>query len=224
MLPLRDLNPTRRIPAVTLALVAVIAVAFLAELAALADGGEAALGRLLAEHGVVPADLVAALRAGDLWSEPVGDVLTSMFLHADWLHAGGNLLYLWIFGNNVEDRLGRVRFLLFYLAGGVVAVAAQVWVDPGSRIPMIGGSGAIAAALGAYLVLFPRARVQSLVFLGVFVQVVAVPAVVVLGLWFVLQVVSGIGSLGATGGGVAFFAHIGGFVAGALLALPYRRG
>ena len=153
------------------------------------------------------------------------DVFTSMFLHAGWLHLLGNMLFLWIFGANVEDRLGRARFLLVFLVGGVVADAAQVLSDPASEVPMIGASGAIAAVLGAYLVLFPRARIQSLVFLGFFYQLIAVPAVIVLGFWFLLQVADGIGSLGPTtvvDGGVAFFAHIGGFVAGALLALPFR--
>jgi membrane associated rhomboid family serine protease len=148
-----------------------------------------------------------------------------MFLHGGWLHLGGNMLYLWIFGNNVEDTLGRVVFVGFYLVGGFAAAFAQIAIDPESQVPMIGASGAIAAALGAYLVLFPRARVQSLVFLGFFYQLLSVPAVIVLAFWFVLQVVDGLGalSLGAGAeGGVAFFAHIGGFVAGAVLALPFR--
>jgi membrane associated rhomboid family serine protease len=168
---------------------------------------------------------VAAVTGGNWLSRPVLDVFTSMFLHAGWLHLLGNLLFLWIFGANVEDRVGRARFLLVYLAGGVVAVVAQTLADPGSTAPMIGASGAIAAVLGAYLVLFPRARIQSLVFLGLFYQLIAVPAVILLGFWFLLQVVDGIGSLGPStvvDGGVAVFAHIGGFVAGALLALPYR--
>ena len=148
-----------------------------------------------------------------------------MFLHAGWLHLLGNLLFLWIFGVRRRGSGGPGAFLLIYLAGGVAAVAAQTLSDPASTQPMVGASGAIAAVLGAYLVLFPRARIQSLVFLGFFYQLIAVPAVIVLGFWFLLQVVDGIGSLGATtgvSGGVAFFAHIGGFVAGVLLALPYR--
>jgi membrane associated rhomboid family serine protease len=129
------------------------------------------------------------------------------------------MLYLWIFGNNVEDRFGRVGFLVFYLAGGVLAGLSQVAIDPGSAIPTIGASGAIAAVLGAYFVLFPRARVTSLVFLGFFYQLIDVPAIIVLGFWFVLQVIDGLASVGVTQtGGVAVFAHIGGFVAGALAA------
>jgi membrane associated rhomboid family serine protease len=176
-------------------------------------------------HGAVPAALVAAVGRGDLLSDAVLDVFTSMFLHADWYHVLGNLLFLWIFGNNVEDRMGRPVYLGFYLLGGVAAVAAQTLIDPASEIPMIGASGAISAALGAYLVLYPGARIQTLVFLGFFYQLIAVPAVIVLGFWFLLQLIDGVGSLGGAGGvegGVAFFAHIGGFVAGALLALPFR--
>jgi membrane associated rhomboid family serine protease len=151
-------------------------------------------------------------------------LVTSQFLHGGWLHILGNMLYLWIFGNNIEDRLGRVWFLLFYLAGGVAAALAQVAIDPTSDVPMIGASGAIAATLGAYLVLYPRARITSLVFLGFFYQLIDVPALVVLAFWFILQLVDGLASLGvaSSGGGVAFFAHIGGFVFGALIALLVR--
>ena len=189
------------------------------------QGGEDALVAFIDTWGTIPAELTAAIEAGDWLSRPVLDVFTSMFLHAGWLHLLGNMLYLWIFGNNVEDRMGRVVFLLFYLAGGVAAVAAQTLIDPTSTEPMIGASGAIAAVLGAYLVLFPGARIQSLVFLGFFYQLIAVPAVLVLGFWFVLQVIDGLGSLGATdevASNVAFFAHIGGFVAGAVIAIPFR--
>ena len=224
MIPLRDANPTRRTPVVTLAIVAMCGIAFAWELGTLSQGGESALEAFISEHGVVPAELSAALGAGRLVSEPVLDVLTSMFLHAGWLHLLGNLLYLWIFGNNVEDRLGRPLFVAFYLVGGLAAALAQTYIDPASTAPMIGASGAIAATLGAYLVLFPRARIQSLVFLGFFYQLIAVPAVIVLAFWFVLQVIDGVAAIGAIeGGGVAFFAHIGGFVAGAILALPFRR-
>lgn len=225
MIPLRDAKPTRRTPVVTLALIALCTVTFGYELLVLAQGGEAALNELFETRGLVPAEVVAAIGSGNPLSEPVLDVFTSMFLHAGWLHLLGNMLFLWIFGANVEDRVGRIRFLLVFLVGGVVADAAQILSNPTSGAPMIGASGAIAAVLGAYLVLFPRARIQSLVFLGFFYQLIAVPALIVLGLWFLLQVADGIGSLGPTtvvDGGVAVFAHIGGFVAGALLALPYR--
>jgi membrane associated rhomboid family serine protease len=179
---------------------------------------------------VVPARLTAALAGGAGGGDLPGallSVVTSMFLHGGWIHLGGNLLYLWIFGNNVEDRLGRVPFLLFYLAGGIAAVAAQVVIDPSSDVPLVGASGAIAAALGAYMVLFPGARILSLVFLGFFYQLIQVPALLVLGFWFVLQLIQGFASLGADTslGGVAFFAHIGGFVAGLVIgALVRGRG
>jgi membrane associated rhomboid family serine protease len=140
------------------------------------------------------------------------------------VHLGGNMLYLWIFGNNIEDRLGPVGFVGFYLLGGAAAALAQVAIDPTSQVPMVGASGAISAVLGAYVVLFPGARVLSLIFLGFFYQLIEVPALVILGLWFLLQLVDGIGSLGLAGseGGVAFFAHIGGFVAGVVLGLLIR--
>ena len=224
MIPLRDANPTRRTPIVTLALIGACFVAFAWELGVLASAGEAGLDRFVTEHGVVPADLTAALRGGNVVSAPVLGILTSLFLHAGWLHLLGNMLYLWIFGNNVEDRVGRPVFLAFYLAGGIAAAAAQVAIAPQSTVPLIGASGAIAATLGAYVVVYPRARILSLVFLGFFYQLIEVPALLVLGFWFVLQLIDGAASLGATSaqGGVAFFAHIGGFVAGALAGLLVR--
>ena len=220
MIPLRDANPTRRTPWVTLAIVIACVIAFAWELGLMLSGGQTALDDLLAMWGVVPADLTAAWNHGDYLSRESATLVTSQFLHGGWLHLGGNMLYLWIFGNNVEDRFGRVRFLLFYLLGGVVAGLSQVAIDPTSPVPTIGASGAIAATLGAYLVLFPRARVTTLVFLGFFYQLIDIPAIVVLGFWFVLQLVEGLTSLGSVqgGGGVAFFAHIGGFVFGAVLA------
>src|SRR3954469_11395961 len=219
MIPLRDANPTLRTPLVTLALVIACFVGFAWELGLMASGGEAALEDFISKWGVVPADLTAAWGRGDYLSQQTATLITSQFLHGGWFHLLGHMLYLWIFGNNVEDRFGHVGFLVFYLAGGVLAALSQVAIDPGSAIPTIGASGAIAAVLGAYFVLFPRARVTSLVFLGFFYQLIDVPAIIVLGFWFVLQVIDGLASLGVTQtGGVAVFAHIGGFVAGALAA------
>jgi membrane associated rhomboid family serine protease len=220
VIPLRDANPTQRTPYVTLAIVIACVIAFAWELGLMLSGGQTALDDLLAMWGVVPADLTAAWTHGEYLSRESATLVTSQFLHGGWLHLGGNMLYLWIFGNNVEDRFGRVRFLLFYILGGVVAGLSQVAIDPTSSVPTIGASGAIAATLGAYLVLFPRARVTTLVFLGFFYQLIDIPAIVVLGFWFVLQLIDGLASLGPVqaGGGVAFFAHIGGFVAGALVA------
>jgi membrane associated rhomboid family serine protease len=225
VIPLRDANSTRRAPLVTLLLIAACFIAFAWELGVLASSGQAGLSQFFADHGAVPARVTEAVRSGQLASEALVGVVTSVFLHDGWLHLLGNMLFLWIFGNNVEDRLGRPGFVLFYLLGGVAAALTQVAIDPNSTLPVVGASGAIAATLGAYLVLFPRARILSLVFLGFFYQLIEVPALLVLGFWFVLQLIDGFASLGlssATEGGVAFFAHIGGFVTGLLIALVIR--
>ncbi len=225
MIPLRDANPTRRTPVVTAAIIIACFVVFAVELAVQATGGEDALSKLFETFGLVPSNLVDALQSGHLLDWSLVTLITYQFLHGGWLHIGANLLYLWIFGNNVEDRLGRPAYLTFYLAGGVVAGLAQVAIDPRSDTPLVGASGAIAAVLGAYAVLFPRARVLAIVFLVVFFQLTEVPSILVLGLWFVLQVIDGLASLGVEDvvGGVAIFAHIGGFVAGMLVGLLVRR-
>jgi membrane associated rhomboid family serine protease len=226
VIPLRDANPVSRRPVVTIALIAICVAAFGYELVIQSRDGDAALERLFREFGLVPGQLTAAVNGGqpDALSGELLGAFTSMFLHGGWIHLIGNMLYLWIFGNNIEDRLGRLGFLAFYLFGGVAAAATQIVIDPTSQVPVIGASGAIAAVLGAYLVFFPRARVLSLVFLGFFYQLLHVPAVIVLGLWFALQLVDGFASLGVqnSAGGVALFEHIGGFVAGALIALVIR--
>ncbi len=224
MIPLRDANPVRRTPIVTIALIVACTVAFAYRLGVESNAGEAGVEELFSQFGVVPAELMAALRAGTIFGEETLAIFTSMFLHVNLIHLVGNLIYLWIFGNNIEERFGRLGFLLFYLVGGVAAAAAQIAIDPASTIPMIGASGAISAVLGAYLILFPGARILSLVFLGFFYQLIEVPAIIVLGFWFALQLIDGIGSLGLAGaeGGVAFFAHIGGFVAGVVVALVVR--
>jgi membrane associated rhomboid family serine protease len=224
VIPLRDANPTRRTPVVTVGLVVACFVVFAWELGLLASGGADALDAFVTRWGVVPADISAELGAAQWINATTLTLITSQFLHGGWLHVLGNLLYLWIFGNNIEDRFGRLGFLLFYLTGGAVAALAQVATDPTSTIPMIGASGAIAATLGAYLVLYPRSRVTSLVFLGFFYQLIDVPALIVLAFWFVLQLIDGLASLGVggIGAGVAFFAHIGGFVFGVAVALIIR--
>jgi membrane associated rhomboid family serine protease len=230
VIPLRDANPTRRTPVITIGLVVACLVVFAWELGLQVSGGDDALGAFVTTWGVVPADLTAAWSSGAVLTAETATLITSQFLHGGWLHLLGNLLFLWIFSNNIEDDLGRLAFLLFYLGGGAVAALTQVAIDPASTAPMIGASGAIAAVLGGYIVLYPRARITSLVFLGFFYQLIDVPAVVVLGFWFVLQLIDGLASLGFAGadGGVAFFAHIGGFLAGVvaarlLLALRRRR-
>ncbi len=223
MIPLRDALPARRQPLVTGSLVAACVAVFGIEMWVSAAGGEAGLEAMFERYGVVPATLVAGLTAGEVAAAV--PLVTHLFLHAGWLHLAGNMLYLWIFGNNVEDRLGRPAFLLAYLVFGAIAALAQVAIDPRSTLPLIGASGAISGVLGAYLVLYPRAKVMSLVFLVFFYQLMEVPAVVLLGLWFVLQLLSGLASLGAgtdAAGGVAFFAHLGGFLAGMALGLAVR--
>ncbi|MCI0584430.1 MAG: rhomboid family intramembrane serine protease [Chloroflexi bacterium] len=224
MIPLRDANPTRRTPVVTLALIAACTAVFALELSVEASGGEAALAAFFDTWGAVPSRISAALDGtGDIGPAATG-VLASLFLHGGWEHLIGNMLFLWIFGNNIEDRLGRLPFVGFYLLGGIVAALAQVWIEPASDIPLVGASGAIAATLGAYIVLYPRARILTFVFLGFFFQLIEVPALIVLALWFGLQLIDGVATLGAptAGGGVAFFAHIGGFAMGALVGLAVR--
>ncbi len=227
MIPLRDANPTRRPPVITIGIIVACVVAFAYELGTQANGGDAALDELFRTYGLVPATLVASVQSGGpsaILGALLVPIVTSMFLHGGWIHLIGNMLYLWIFGNNIEDRFGRVGFLLFYLAGGVAAAVTQVWIAPTSTVPIIGASGAIAAVLGAYLVLYPRALVLSLVFLGFFYQLLQVPALLVLGFWFVLQLIDGLASLGATAsnGGVALFEHIGGFLMGVAVAMVVR--
>ena len=224
MIPLRDANPTRRTPIVTLGLIVACIVVFAYELG-LDATSPAMLQDFVTDWGVVPSELLGAWERGEYLSQETATLLTSQFLHGGIVHLLGNMLYLWIFGNNIEDRLGRPLFVLFYLGGGVVAGLTQVAVDPASSIPTVGASGAIAATLGGYLVLFPRARITTLVFLGFFYQLINVPAVVVLGFWFVLQLFDGLASLGGeTIGGIAFFAHIGGFVAGVLAVRLFAAG
>jgi membrane associated rhomboid family serine protease len=224
MIPLYDRNPTRSSPFVTYVLVAINVLVYLYELA-LAPSPQA-LETFYYRFGVVPAELLSGRDVPPLL--PVGPVyltvLTSLFVHGGLLHVGGNMLYLWIFGNNVEDRLGHLRFLLFYLVCGSAAAMAQIALSADSRYPMIGASGAVAGVLGAYLVLFPSARITTLLFLGFFITVLQVPALLLIGYWFLLQVLNGFFSLVLPmgEGGTAWFAHIGGFVAGILLLRLFR--
>ena len=215
MIPLRDINPTRRVPVITVLLIAINVLVFVYEQTLSTRGFQ----RLVLAYGVTPRNFTDGL----ITANDALTVITSMFLHDGWLHIGGNLLYLWIFGNNIEDRLGWLRFTVFYFMGGLAAAGLQVFIDPTSRVPMIGASGAIAAVLGAYIVLYPRARVQTLVVFFVFIQVVNIPAAILLGWWFLLQLFNAFTSIGSSGG-VAFFAHIGGFIAGALLIRLFTLG
>lgn len=209
MIPLRDEIPTRRFPIVNSVLIA--ANIFVFVLMWLAGPNQDAL---VYQFAMIPSNYTNGVSLGD-----VMDIFTSMFMHAGLVHIGGNMLYLWIFGDNVEDRLGSGRYLIFYLIGGVVASLLHLLTNPGSQIPTVGASGAIAAVLGAYLVLYPESRIVTYVPLGRFARVTRMPAIIVLGLWFILQLFDGVAALGgADVGGVAVWAHIGGFVAGIVMA------
>ncbi len=233
MLPLYDINPTRRTPVVTMGLVAVNVVVFLAVL----NLPEAQRERVFLHGGFVPAR-IAQLRDPEpilvphsapgypgrplQWDPAPGQValsmVTCMFLHGGWMHLIGNMWFLWIFGNNCEDRLGHLLFLLYYLVGGLVASLCHWWVEPASTVPMVGASGAVAAVLGGYAVTWPWARIRTLVFLFVIVTLVDVPALIFLGLWFFGQLLAG--SQQGPVENVAWWAHVGGFVAGAVL-MPF---
>ena len=214
-LPLYDDNPTGRLPYVTYGLIALCVLVFLWQLGQDDDVVSAA-------YGMTPAYLfhVTALPE-DAPLAPWMTIFTSMFLHGGWLHLGGNMLFLWIFGNNIEDVLGHVRYLLLYLVSGVVAALCQALPDTASNVPMIGASGAIAGVLGAYLLLYPFAKVHVLIWIIIFVRIIAVPAWILLGIWFGLQLLDGL--LSDPGdSGVAFWAHVGGFVSGVALLVVLR--
>jgi len=220
MIPIRDENPPGIVPVATRALIAVNGALFVYELL---------LGPEVAEFffrwGLVPLRVSLAFAEGtEPPAVPALTFVTSMFLHGGWAHLIGNMWYLWIFGDNLEDRMGRFRFLAFYLLGGLVAAAVQFALHSDSRVPTVGASGAIAAVLGGYAVLFPGARVFTLLPVFPFFQIVPLPAVLVLGLWFVLQFFSGALALGAgASGGVAWWAHIGGFAFGLVAARLFAR-
>jgi membrane associated rhomboid family serine protease len=210
MFPIRDHNPSNRTPIVTWALIAINVIVFLSYFPSL-SGSERQLIAFFDTWALIPARV---LSGGDGYT-----LVTSMFLHGGWMHLIGNMLFLWIFGDNLEDLLGHLRFLGFYLASGLAAALGQILAGPGSTIPMVGASGAIAGVMGGYLLFFPRARIDVLVIIVVLIKIFTVPAWVMLGLWFGLQVVNGL-SMDIAGGGVAYWAHAGGFLAGAVLLLP----
>ena len=231
MIPLKDVNPTRRPSVLTIALIVVCVLVFAYQLTKPDDGSLDSRQGFICEYGLVadhtlngeegpPADACDALNREH--DRALG-LLSSLFLHADLLHIGFNLLFLWVFGNNIEERLGRIRFLPFYLLCGVLAGLAQALTDPDSLVPLIGASGAISGILGAYVVLYPRVRVWTVV-LPFFFLPFKLPAWLWLGIYFVLQLVYLGGSATSGGGGVAYMAHIGGFVAGALLIRPFLVG
>lgn len=218
LIPLHDDNPTRRFPVVTVALIAVNVAVFAFELSLPSAG--LTLNGLFTRAGLIPYEIVNRVDVPPIDLVPwYLTPFTAMFLHGGWLHIGFNMLFLWVFGNNVEDLLGRARFLGFYLLCGLVAGFAQVAINLDSTTPTIGASGAIAGVLGAYILLWPRARVLTVIVLGIFFPIVALPAWALLGMWFLLQAVQGGLSLGGDTS-VAYFAHIGGFLAGLAIAVP----
>jgi len=212
MLPLTDHNPRRTFPIITILIIVANVLAFLWEMS---------LGPELQNTILQVAFIPRRFWIPGYLLPNIATIFISMFLHGGFLHIGGNMLYLWIFGDNIEDRLGHVRYTIFYFLCGLLAALAHAFANPSSTMPAIGASGAIAGVLGAYLVLFPRAKVTTLIPIFFFIIIREIPAVIILGLWFVLQLFSGVGSLGVAAGqeagGVAYFAHIGGFVAGMIL-------
>jgi membrane associated rhomboid family serine protease len=209
MIPLRDVIPSRTVPYITVTIIVLNTLAWMLELSM----DERTLTRFLFVYGVVPA----------AFSAPT--LITSMFLHGSWSHVIGNMWYLWIFGDNVEDRLGHGRFILFYLLCGIAAAFGQILIDPASELPTIGASGAIAGVMGAYFVLYPHSRVLTLI-PWIFLQIVEVPAIVLLGFWFLMQFLSA-GAIAVTanthGGGVAFAAHVAGFIVGVIGVFVFRK-
>jgi len=220
MIPYRDDNPTQTFPFVTIGLIVINCLIFLWEFVSPME--EARIAYL---YGAIPNSLISLETTQPI--HPALTVFTSMFLHGGFLHLAGNMLYLWIFGNNIEDSIGHFRFILFYLFSGIMAAYGHALTESQSTIPMIGASGAVSGILGAYLLLFPHAKVYTILFFGFFWQIVRIPAIIVIGFWIVIQIINGIVSKGMLNqGGVAWFAHIGGFLAGILtikLWLPKRR-
>ena len=232
MFPIRDENPTLHASVATFLIVAINAVVWVLVQHL---GMQPGLTESVWRYGVIPGEVLGRIAPGtrvpagadmvavldgvpNLWS-----ILTSMFMHGGWMHLIGNMWFLWIFGDNVEDAMGPVRFALFYLVCGLAAAAAQIATNPAAAVPMVGASGAIGGVMGAYARLYPQARVQTLIFLGFYVTTTAIPAYGMLGYWFVLQVLGGLPRLQGEGGGVAFWAHIGGFLAGLILIRPMYR-
>ena len=241
MFPLKDNIPTRRFPVVTVVIIAlnVIVYLFVQKKTGIDFSGDSLDPRALTQYAAIPYEVTNPGKECEFAGQQIicegqpgvsgsaentlptwATIFTSMFSHAGLLHLGGNMLFLWIFGNNIEDSMGRPRFIVFYLLGGLAALLAQTVIDPNAAVPTIGASGAVAAVLGGYALLYPRARVVTVIFIIIFFTIVTLPALLVLGAWFVLQLLNGAGSLAqpvGEGGGVAYFAHIGGFVFGLLM-------
>ncbi len=220
MIPLKDDNPTYSTPVITYCIIGICVVVFLLEI----SSSSYKSGAIFYSWGVIPASLIHNLQLPDevYRVPPIITLFTSMFMHGGFMHLIGNMLYMWIFADNIEDGLGKTKFIIFYLLSGIAAALTQVYMNTESTIPMVGASGAIGGVLGAYIVNYPKAKVLVLIPLGFFSQIVRVPAIFVLGIWFLLQFISSALS-GSSGGGVAYGAHIGGFVFGAIAILFFNR-
>ncbi|MBT8461188.1 MAG: rhomboid family intramembrane serine protease [Gemmatimonadetes bacterium] len=231
MFPLRDENPTELVPFITFLLILTNAAVWLFVQGA--GSGEMFL-ESLCQYGAIPGEVTGSIPAGSTIDLGPGatcrvgglgawSLLTSMFMHGGWMHLIGNMWFLWVFGNNIEDSMGHVRYLVFYLLTGGLAAAAHIAMDPGGAIPTVGASGAISGVMGAYIVLYPRVRVQTLIFIIIYIRVIPLPAWALLAYWFFLQLVGVGASSGQGGGGVAFWAHVGGFVAGVVLVKLFEK-
>ena len=227
MFPYKDENPTEKPAVITVAIILANVLAFILVQGA---GADAPLARSVCNYGLIPGEILQSVRPGTGIELAPGmvcvvdavpkywTVLTSMFMHGGWFHLIGNMLFLWVFGNNIEDAMGHVKFLIFYLLCGIAAAATQTLVSSHSVVPMVGASGAISGVLGAYILLYPRVPVHTLIVLPIYITTVRLPAYVMLGYWAVLQILSGLAGLrDMDKGGVAFFAHVGGFVTGLVL-------
>ncbi|MDI6801122.1 MAG: rhomboid family intramembrane serine protease [Thermodesulfovibrionales bacterium] len=211
MIPFKDDNPTQTFPFVTIGLIVINCLMFIWELTS-----PAGVKQIVYSYGAIPHNMIFFFEKTQP-VHPVTTIFTSMFLHGGFFHLAGNMLYLWIFGNNIEDSLGHLKFFIFYLFSGIAAAYSHALTETHSAIPMIGASGAVSGILGAYLLLFPHARIHTIIFFGFFWQIVRIPAVVVIGFWAVIQIINGLLSKGILNqGGVAWFAHIGGLLAGLL--------
>ena len=231
MIPIRDENPTVHTPVATYIL---IVMNFVVWFFVQGFGQTDELTKSFCLYALIPGDFLNTVTSGTqfqvgtwICSVQPGvefeSLLSSMFMHGGWLHILGNMLFLWVFGDNVEDIMGTGRFFIFYILCGLAAAFAQIVTDPTSLVPMVGASGAIGGVMGAYALMFPRARIHLLIILIVYITTISVPAILMLGYWFALQLLSGVSSYGSSGGGVAFWAHIGGFVAGMVLVFLFRQ-
>ena len=231
MFPLRDDNPTELIPFVTFLIILVNVGVWLVVQGA---GSQPLLLSSLCQYGAIPGEITGAIPPGTevglgpgvscrTGGSRFGSVLTSMFMHGSWMHLIGNMWFLWVFGNNIEDSMGHIRYVIFYLATGAIAAGAHILTDPSGAVPMVGASGAISGIMGAYMILYPKVRVHTLIFLIIYIRVLPLPAWALLAYWFFIQVMGGSAAMGRGGGGVAFWAHVGGFVAGVILVKLFEK-